>query len=53
VYGGVDVRVLKHIAVTADGRYLWAAAELGRDWVDFKPIDLTGFRLSAGVNFIF
>jgi hypothetical protein len=53
VFGGVDVRVLKHVAVTVDGRYLWAAAELGRDWVDFKPIDLTGFRVSAGVNFIF
>jgi len=53
VFGGVDVRVLKHVAVTVDGRYLWAAAELGRDWVDFKPIDLTGFRLSAGVSFIF
>ena len=53
VFGGVDVRVLKHVAVTVDGRYLWAAAELGRDWVDFKPIDLTGFRVSGGVNFIF
>ena len=53
VFGGVDVRVLKHVAVTVDGRYLWAAAELGRDWVDFKPIDLAGFRLSGGVNFIF
>ena len=53
VFGGVDVRVLKHVAVTVDGRYLWAAAELERDWVDFKPIDLAGFRLSGGVNFIF
>ena len=53
VFGGVDVRVLKHVAVTVDGRYLWAAAELQRDWVDFKPIDLAGFRLSGGVNFIF
>jgi hypothetical protein len=53
VFGGVDVRVLKHVAVTVDGRYLWAAAELGQDWVDFKPIDLAGFRVSGGVNFIF
>jgi hypothetical protein len=53
VFGGVDVRVLKHVAVTVDGRYLWAAAKLGQDWVDFKPIDLAGFRVSGGVNFIF
>jgi hypothetical protein len=39
--------------VTADGRYLWAAADLGRDWIDFDPIDLAGFRLSGGVNVIF
>lgn len=53
VFGGVDVRVLKRVYVTVDGRYLWAAADLGRDWVDFEPIDLAGFRLSGGVNFIF
>lgn len=53
VFGGVDVRVLKRVYVTVDGRYLWAASELGRDWIDFEPIDLAGFRLSGGVNFIF
>jgi opacity protein-like surface antigen len=53
VFGGVDVRVLKRVYITVDGRYLWAASELGRDWIDFEPIDLAGFRLSGGVNFIF
>ena len=53
VFGGVDVRVLKRVYVSVDGRYLWAASELGRDWVDFQPLDLTGFRLSGGVNFVF
>jgi hypothetical protein len=53
VFGGVDVRVLKRVYVTVDGRYLWAASNLGRDFVDFEPIDLAGFRLSGGVNFIF
>lgn len=53
VFGGVDVRVLKRVYVTFDGRYLWAAADLGRDWIDFDPIDLAGFRLSGGVNFVF
>ena len=53
VFGGVDVRVLKRIYVTVDGRYLWAAADLGRDWIGFEPIDLAGFRLSGGVNVMF
>jgi hypothetical protein len=53
LFGGVDVRVFKRVYVTLDGRYLWAAADLGRDWIDFEPIDLAGFRLSGGVNVIF
>jgi opacity protein-like surface antigen len=53
VFGGVDVRVFKRIYVGVDGRYLWAAGELGRDWIDFDPIDLAGFRLSGGVNVVF
>lgn len=53
VFGGVDVRVFKRVYVTVDGRYLWAADDLGRDWIDFEPIDLAGFRLSGGVNFQF
>jgi hypothetical protein len=53
VFGGVDVRVFKRMYVTVDGRYLWAAADLGRDFIGFDPIDLAGFRLSGGVNFNF
>jgi hypothetical protein len=53
VFGGVDVRVFKRIYVTVDGRYLWAADDLGRDFLGFDPIDLAGFRLSGGVNFNF
>ena len=53
VFGGVDVRVFRRLYVTAEGRYLWAAGELGREWIDFDPIDLAGFRLSAGLNVVF
>jgi hypothetical protein len=53
VFGGVDVRVFKRVYVTVDGRYLWAADDLGRDFIGFDPIDLAGFRLSGGVNFNF
>ena len=52
-FGGVDVRVFRRLYVTVDGRYLWAAGTLGRDWIDFDPIDLAGFRLSGGVNVVF
>ena len=52
-FGGVDVHVFKRMYVTVDGRYLWASANLGRDWVDFEPIDLAGFRLSGCVTFGF
>lgn len=53
VFGGIDVRVFKRVYVTVDGRYLWAADDLERDFIGFDPIDLTGFRLSGGVNFNF
>ena len=53
VFGGVDVRVFRRLYVTVDGRYLWAAGDLGREWIDFDPIDLAGFRLSAGLNVVF
>ena len=53
VFGGADVHVFKRLYVTVDGRYFWAAADLGRDWIDFEPIDLAGFRLSGGVSFNF
>jgi len=53
VFGGVDVRVFRRLYATVDGRYLWAAGELGREWIDFDPIDLAGFRLSAGLNVVF
>jgi len=52
VFGGVDVRVLRRAYVTFDARYTWASADLGRDWIDFDPLDLSGLRLSAGFNFI-
>jgi hypothetical protein len=52
VFGGVDVRVLRRAYVTFDARYIWASGDLGSDWIDFDPIDLSGFRLSAGFNFI-
>ena len=52
-FAGVDVRVLKRVYVTLDGRYQWSNATLSNDWVDFDPIDLAGFKLAAGASIIF
>jgi hypothetical protein len=51
-FGGVDVQVLRRAYVTFDARYTWASGNLGPDWIDFDPIDLSGLRLSVGFNFI-
>ena len=48
--GGVDVRVARRIFATVDARYRWAAGGLSQQWVDFDPVDLSGLRLSAGIN---
>lgn len=53
VFGGVEIKAWRRVFLTLDARYLWAAGDLGPDWIDFDPIDLTGTRLSAGINVIF
>lgn len=53
VLTGVDVRVARRLNVTVDARYQWAAATLNSTWVDFDPIDLSGARVTAGVNVVF
>jgi hypothetical protein len=50
VFGGTDVQLYRILFLTVEGRYVWASGKLGRDFVDFDPIDLAGFRLSTGVN---
>jgi hypothetical protein len=52
VFGGVDMRVFRRGYVTFDARYTWASADLGPSFIDFEPIDLSGLRVSAGINFI-
>ena len=52
-FAGADIRLFKRLYATVDGRYLWAAGDLGREWIDFDPIDLAGFRLSGGINVLF
>ena len=53
VYGGADLRVWRRLYVTLEARHRWAAGDLGRDWIDFEPMDLTGTRVSGGINVVF
>lgn len=50
VFGGTDVQLYRILFLTVEGRYVWANAKLDKDFIDFDPIDLAGFRLSTGVN---
>jgi hypothetical protein len=52
-FGGVDLRLYRGLYATIEGRYTKASAKLGRDFIDFDPIDLSGFKMSAGVNLLF
>jgi hypothetical protein len=51
--GGADIHVFKKTFLTLDLRYVWAKPELDRDFVSFEPLDLSGLRVTAGLQFHF
>ncbi len=51
-FGGVDVTSPASRVRDVRRALPWASGNLGPDWIDFDPIDLSGFGLSAGFNFI-
>ena len=53
LFGGVDVRVYKRLYLSGEGRYLWSSGTPDRDFIDFDPIDLAGFKATAGVHYMF
>jgi hypothetical protein len=53
VFGGADVKLYRAVYATMEGRYTYAHGKLGSDFVDFDPIDLSGFRISAGINVLY
>ena len=53
VFGGVDIKLAPQVFLTTQARYVWADAALKRDFSGFDPIDLTGLRIAAGVQFVF
>lgn len=53
VAAGVDFSLGAHLLATGEGRYQWARADMSRDFVDFDPIDLSGFQATIGLAFRF
>lgn len=53
VNGGADVHATSHLYYSFDARYLWAGAKLNEPWRSFDGIDLTGLRVSGGINVLF
>lgn len=53
VFGGAEVQLYRLLFLQLEARYLWASGTLEGDFVDFDPIDLAGFRTTAGISFLF
>jgi hypothetical protein len=52
-FGGLDLQVYRRLFVHVEGRYALAKGTLDQDFIDFDPIDLTGFRTTAGISLVF
>lgn len=51
VSGGAEYSLSNRTSLTTEARYIWANSNLGRDFVGFEPIDLSGLRITAGLAF--
>lgn len=52
-FGGADVQLHNRLFLSIEGRYVWSAGDLGEDFIDFDPMDLSGFRFGAGFHVVF
>jgi opacity protein-like surface antigen len=50
VLAGADFSLTPRLALTAEGRYGWASADMGADFVGFDKIDLAGFQATLGLS---
>ncbi len=50
---GVDVNIYKSAYLNLDFKYSWAEDDMDQDFVGFDPIDLSGIRLTAGIQWFF
>lgn len=50
-FAGVDWTLSPNFFLTAEGRYAWAdRVDMEGDFVDFEPMDLSGFQASIGLG---
>ncbi|OLC88634.1 MAG: hypothetical protein AUI86_03235 [Gemmatimonadetes bacterium 13_1_40CM_3_66_12] len=47
---GVDLGLARFLMVNGEARYTWARGPMGRDYVGFHRIDLSGLSLTAGLS---
>jgi hypothetical protein len=50
MYGGADWSLGPQFFLTAEARYAWANADMGADFVDFDPVDLSGLQATVGLS---
>jgi opacity protein-like surface antigen len=48
-FAGTEISLSPRFAVSVEGRYQWAHADLSADYSGFDRIDLSGFSLTAGI----
>ena len=48
---GLDLKVSTNFGVVLEGRYYWARADLGGDFIGFDPISLEGGRVMLGFSY--
>ena len=53
VFGGAHVKLSARAFLVLEVCYAWADADLGRDFVGFDPIDLSGLTTIAAVELVF
>ena len=53
VFGGVDIKMTRRLLLSTEVRYLWADAAMSLDFVDFDPVDLSGLRVTGGIQLLF
>ena len=49
-FAGTDISLGLRFAVTAEARYQWARARMGKDFLAFDRIDLSGLAVMAGIS---
>ena len=47
---GIDLSLTQSLVLTGEARYTWAKGPMGRDYVDFNRIDLSGISVTAGLS---